>query len=85
MKKSTLHLPASFSTLTEHEMGHTYGGSAIGDAWNIITGTITGLASAAVDAAGSVMRGEMCPLDALCKSVVYLAGNIVASIIWAIA
>lgn len=84
MKNTVLHFPANYSALTEHELSGTYGGSLVGNTWNIITGTVTGLASAAAGVVGSVMRGEISPLDAICSSFNYLAGNVVASIFWLI-
>lgn len=85
MKSTALRLPARYSVLTKDEAVCIGGGSAIGDVWNITTGIVTGLASAGADVFGTVMRGETDPLSALCTSFVYLAGNVVASIIWRIA
>lgn len=85
MKNTTLHFPAKFTVLVEDEMICIDGGAAIEDAWNIIEATVTGLASAGADVIGSVMRGEIGPVSAICSSLVYLAGNVVASIIWILA
>jgi len=82
MKNAVLKLPSDFSELTEDEMLHITGGKVTVSAWDFIEGTITGLASAGADVIGSVMRGEIDPISAICSSFVYLAGNIVASIIW---
>lgn len=82
IKNNDLRLPAKYSALTAGELEHTEGGSALEQAWNTATAIVTGLASAGADVLGSVLKGEVSPLEALCSSFVYLAGNIVASIIW---
>lgn len=84
MKNNKLKLPANYSRPTARELADISGGSAIGDFLTVAEGVVTGLASAGADVLGSVLRGEVNPIAAICTSVVYLAGNVVASILWAI-